>query len=67
MREWHQEGSITLQIAKFAMPNGKEVLLLMANERMLCYQRWPNSLWEPVDAKVLRFTKPGGTTAETAI
>lgn len=56
--------SSSLVVVKYWLPNGKQVLRLVTDQRTQCYQRWPDQPWEPMDPQILRFTLPRGVAVE---
>jgi hypothetical protein len=51
-----------MQIIKYTLLNGTQVLILKTDRGILCYQRWRNNPWKPINAIALRFIKLGGVT-----
>jgi len=64
MEKLRQERGSALQVTRYTLANGKQVSILATDKRVRCYQRWPNSPWEPIDPEILRFTPPVGIVAE---
>lgn len=61
MKELYQQRDGILQIIKHILPNGKQVLLLINAKQIISYERWPDSPWEPIDPRILKFTLPRET------
>ena len=56
--------SSSLVVMKYRLPNGKQVLQLVTDQRTRSYQRWPGQPWEPIDPQIFRFTHLRGVAVE---
>lgn len=55
-----------MQIIKYTLLNGTQVLILKTERGIRCYQCWRSNPWKPINATALRFIKLGGVTARIA-
>ena len=55
-----------MQIIKYTLLSGTEVLILKTDRGTRCYQCWRDNPWKPINATALRFIKLDGAAAKIA-
>ena len=48
MKKLHQKREGELRVIKCGLTNSQQISLLADDKRILCYQRWQDSQWEPI-------------------
>ena len=48
MEKLHQKREGELRVLNCGSPNSQQISLLANDKRILCFQRWQDSQWEPI-------------------